>query len=409
MILVQYRTGPESCLVQSGGRVHYCSFLKGPVAVKAKSSFSLKDQLFNSNKVQYLGDLIGQVYPAFDRAAFHSDVVNAFPRLELKQRIEHISTCLHQYLPDTYATALDIILNSLPPELDPTKTDDDFGDFILAPLSLFVATYGCTQLYLEPSLQALKEITKRFSAEDAIRYFINAFPDETHRFLLDCAQDKNYHVRRLASEGTRPKLPWSQKLVIDYRQPLPILDLLFADETRYVTRSVANHLNDISKLDPTLVTETLTRWNASGQQTTDEMRFITKHGLRSQIKQGNPQALELLGFGTKPDIEIIDFSTQTPVVPIGEAFEFSLTLRANRAQNLLVDYLMVFASDGKKQPQKVFKLKQLQLKAGEIAQLKKRHPMRLMTTRRLALGEHRIVLQVNGQAFDVLCFELVDP
>ena len=133
-----------------------------------------------------------------------------FPTLELIQRIAHISSCLYEYLPDAYPAALDIILNSLPPALDPTKTDDDFGDFIFAPLSLFVATYGCTQNHLERSLQALKEITKRFSAEDAIRYFINAFPDETGSFLLGCAQDENYHVRRLASEGTRPKLPWSQ-------------------------------------------------------------------------------------------------------------------------------------------------------------------------------------------------------
>ena len=377
--------------------------------MKAKSSFSLKDQLFNSDKVEYLGGLISQVYPGFDQAAFQSDVVEAFPALELKQRIAHISGCLHQYLPDAYPAALEIILNSLPPELDPTKTDDDFGDFIFAPLSLFVATYGCTKNHLERSLQALKEITKRFSAEDAIRYFINAFPDETVSFLLDCAQDENYHVRRLASEGTRPKLPWSQKLVIDYRQPLPILDLLFADKTRYVTRSVANHLNDISKVDPPLVIETLTQWKASGKQTADEMAFITKHGLRSQTKQGNPQALALIGFGTKPDIEIIHFSTNTPTVEIGKAFEFTLELRANKAQNLLVDYLMMFASDGKKQPQKVFKIKQLELAAGEVVQLKKRHPMRLMTTRRLTLGEHRIILQVNGQAFDSLSFELVEP
>ena len=377
--------------------------------MKAKSSFSLKDQLFNSDKVEYLGSLVAQVYPAFDQAAFQGDVVSAFPQLELKQRISHISSCLHQYLPDAYPAAIDIILNSLPPELDPTKTDDDFGDFIFAPLSLFVAAYGCSEHHLELSLQTLKEITKRFSAEDAIRYFINAFPEETCNFLLDCAQDENYHVRRLASEGTRPKLPWSQKLVIDYRQPLPILDLLFADNTRYVTRSVANHLNDISKADPTLVIETLIRWKASEKQTADEMAFITKHGLRSQIKQGDPQALALIGFGTKPDIEIINLATQTPMVEIGKAFEFTLTLRANRAQNLLIDYLMVFASDGKKQPQKVFKIKQLEIAANEEIQLKKRHPMRLMTTRRLTLGEHRIILQINGQPSGSLSFELVEP
>ncbi|MEO0456537.1 MAG: DNA alkylation repair protein, partial [Cyanobacteria bacterium P01_A01_bin.114] len=258
------------------------------------------------------------------------------------------------------------------------------------------------------SLNALKEITKRFSAEDAIRYFINAFPSKTFGFLLDCAKDDNYHVRRWASEGTRPKLPWSQKLITDYKQPLPLLEILYGDTTRYVTRSVANHLNDISKVDPALVIDTLQRWMASQRQTDAEMTFITKHALRTLIKQGNQDALTLLGFGVGPDITITNFSTSTPKVRVGDAFEFSLEIRSNQTQKLLVDYLMYFAGEGQKRRQKVFKLKQLELSAGETITLKKKHPMRLMTTRRLLLGEHQIVLQVNGQAFDSLTFELVE-
>lgn len=376
--------------------------------MKATSSFSLKDQLFNAEKVEYLAGLIAQVFPAFEQQRFQQDVVAAFPELELKQRIAHIADCLHRYLPGDYPAAIAILLDALPPELDPSKTDDDFGDFIFSPLSLFVATQGCTAEYRSRSLNALREITKRFSAEYAIRFFINAFPEETFEFLLDCAADENYHVRRLASEGTRPKLPWAQKLVTDYHQPLPILEQLFSDSTRFVTRSVANHLNDISKLDPALVIETLKHWEASGQQDGAEMAFVTKHGLRSLIKQGHPDALALLGFGAEPDLDIIQFSTSTPEVSVGEAFEFVLEIRANRAQNLLVDYLMRFATAGKQQPQKVFKLKQLTLAKGEVAMLKKKHPMRLMTTRRLSLGEHQIVLQVNGQALGSLSFNLIE-
>ena len=376
--------------------------------MKAKSSFSLKDQLFNSEKVKYLGTLISQEFPNFAQKKFHHDVVTALSNLELKERIAHITTCLHKYLPDHYQNALAIILRSMPPELDPNKTDNDFGDFIFAPLSLFVATYGCTAEHLHISLSALKEITKRFSAEDAIRYFINAFPDKTFTFLLHCADDDNYHVRRLASEGTRPKLPWSQKLIIDYQKPLPILEALYADHTRYVTRSVANHLNDISKIDPNLVINTLQRWRTSQRQTVQEMEFITKHALRTLIKQGNQDALTLLGFGGKADITVTNFSTKTPKVKLGDAFEFSLDIRSNKTQKLVVDYLMQFASDGKKNSQKVFKVKQLDLKEGEVITLKKRHPMRLMTTRRLLLGEHQIFLQVNGQIIDSLTFELIE-
>lgn len=376
--------------------------------MKAKSSFSLKDQLFNSDKVNYLATLISQTFPDFTQQSFHQDVIAAFPRLELKERIAHITACLHQHLPDDYQGALEIILQSLPPELDPNKTDDDFGDFIFAPLSLFVALHGCEPEHLNISLNALKEITKRFSAEYAIRYFINAFPDETFVFLLDCAGDDNYHVRRWASEGTRPKLPWAQKLISNYRQPLPILEALYADKTRYVTRSVANHLNDISKVEPNLVIETLQRWIKSQRQTEQEMAFITKHALRSLIKQGDQTALQLIGFGGKPDITVKEFSTSTPKVRVGEALEFSLDICSHKPQKLLVDYLMCFASNGTKKAQKVFKIKQLELAAGEVVSLKKKHPMRLMTTRRLMLGKHEIVLQINGQTFGSLDFELVE-
>ena len=377
--------------------------------MKAKPSFALKDQLFNPKKVDYLGALIAQVFPGFAQQTFYQEVVAAFPTLELKERIAHITACLHSHLPDDYREALTVLLKSMPAELDPTNTDNDFGDFIFAPLSLFVATYGCTADYLEISLDALKEITKRFSAEDAIRYFINGFPDKTLLFLLDCSHSDNYHVRRWASEGTRPKLPWSQKLTIDYKEPLPILETLFTDKTRYVTRSVANHLNDISKVDPDLVLKTLQRWIASQRQTEQEMAYITKHALRTLVKQGNQEALALLGFGAKPDITVTNFCTSTPSVKLGSAFEFSLDICSHKSQHLLVDYLMYFASAGKKSTQKVFKLKQLDLKAGEVVTLKKKHPMRLMTTRRLLLGKHQIVLQVNGQMFDSLTFELTEP
>ncbi len=375
--------------------------------MKAASTFSLKDQLFNREKVEWLSHQVAAAAPDFPRAEFCEKVLKAFPQLELKERITHITECLAADLPEDYPKALRIVLRSLPSELDPGKRDDDFGDFIIAPLGHFVATRGCDSRHLEKSLKALQEITKRFSAEDPIRYFINGFPGETMTFLGKCADDKNYHVRRLASEGTRPKLPWCQKIGIDYREPVPILDRLFADETRYVTRSVANHLNDISKLDPSLVIQTLQRWKKSGQQNEKEMAFIIRHSTRTLVKQGNIEALALMGFGEVPDITIKDCAVQTPRVKIGDALEFSIEIESHRDQNLLIDYRMQFAGDGKPGGQKVFKLKQAEVAAGKVLKIRKRHPMRLMTTRTLYAGEHRITIQVNGQDFDTLSFELV--
>ena len=375
--------------------------------MKSKPSFSLKEQLFNKDKVNYLANLIKAAYPEFEQKAFSEDVLKEFPKLELKERINNIAENLAKYLPNSYPNALAIILQSLPPELDKSKTDNDFGDFIFAPLSLFVAKYGCEEQYLDISLNALKEITKRFSAEYAIRFFINKYPERSLEFLEGCCNSKNYHVRRLASEGSRPKLPWAQKLLIDYHQPLTILDKLFSDNTRYVSRSVANHLNDLAKLEPKLVIDTLKRWRQSNKQTTKEMEFISKHALRTLIKQGNPEALELIGFSPNPQIEISQLASTSSIVKVGESFEFSFVLKSLKKQKLMLDYIIEFANPKKNKSKKVFKIKQLELAKKQEITIFKKHPIRLMTTRRLYTGKHSMTLQINGQQFGSLDFDLI--
>ncbi len=382
--------------------------------LKAETTFSLKDQLFNEEKVNFLAKQFAATKSGFPAKRFSRNCVEAFPDLELKERISHITACLHDALPDDYPKALSIILEALPAQLDPTLRDDDFGDFIIAPLSHYVAVHGCSRKHVRRSLRALREITKRFSAEDAIRYFINAFPEETLAFLESCTDDDNYHVRRLASEGTRPKLPWSQKLAIDFREPLPILEKLYRDPTRYVTRSVANHVNDISKVDPATAIKVLRRWGGRGgsaRRRSSELQFVTKHALRTLVKQGNADALALLGFSSSPDITIRDFKPLTPVVKIGSALEFVLKIRSNKAQPLLLDYVMDFAPNSnatgrKTGGRKVFKLTQIEMKAGEQQEILKKHPLRLMTTRRLYEGDHTVTLQVNGRASKQFSFVL---
>ena len=376
--------------------------------MQANTTFSLKDQLFNKETVSYLSSLISAVDADFDAKKFNKDVLKLFPELELKQRITHITTCLKDHLPDNYRKATKVLLKALPPELDPTKTDDDFGEFILAPISEFVAMYGRAPKDLDFSLKALKEMTKRFTVEGPIRFFINDFPEETMAFLETCAKDKNYHVRRLASEGSRPSLPWAQKLVIDYKEPLPILDMLYSDSTRYVTRSVANHLNDIAKLDPKLVVDTLSGWQKANTQSEKEMAFISKHSLRTLVKKGDKQALKLLGFGVKPDVSIERLETSTPEVVVGNALEFEVEIVSNKKQNLMIDYVMHFYSEAKKPSTKVFKLKEASLTKGQVLKLKKKHPLKLMTTKRLYAGEHSITLQINGVDFDSIKFDLLE-
>lgn len=373
-----------------------------------KEKFSLKDELFNPQKVEKISHEIEAVFPAFHKDAFTKEVVTAFPHLELKERITHICMTLHKYLPNAYENAIEILLLALPTELDMHREDDDFGDFIYAPYGEFVQTFGCNEKYLTRSLEALREITKRFSVEYAIRDFINNYPKETFEMLRLCAMSENYHERRLASEGTRPKLPWAKKLTRDYHEALILLDLLFADKTRYVTRSVANHLNDISKIDAPLVVETLQRWQKSKKQNAQEMAFITKHALRTLVKVGDEDALAMLGFKDDVAVDVKTFALDTQSVCIGEALSFEVHLHAHEDAKVLLDYIIHFRTKQGKHSPKVHKFKQISLKKGESLTLSKKHLFKAnMSTRRLYEGEHSIGLQLNGKSIVTRHFMLM--
>lgn len=371
----------------------------------AEARFSLKDALFNETKVAYLGGLLVQAEGEFDRAGFERDVMAVLPELELKQRIDHIAEVLAHYLPAEFDAAAALIEGALPPELDPQKTDDDFGDFIFAPFGAFVAKQGLEQP--KRALETLAALTKRFSMEYAIRDFLNAREALVMEVMEDWAQDGNYHLRRLVSEGTRPRLPWGRKISLDYHAPLVFLDRLYCDPTRYVTRSVANHLNDISKIDPELVLSRLARWRSEGRQTEKEMDWITRHALRGLIKQGHSGALDLLGYQAEPPVAPPELRVLTPDVTIGAALAFEVDLRAEADTELLIDYALELRKADGSYRVKVFKLKQLRLKAGQVVTIGKRHRLRGdATTYRLYPGVQRVKLQVNGVVCGAGTFDL---
>jgi 3-methyladenine DNA glycosylase AlkC len=372
-------------------------------------SFSLKDALFNRAKVSGLAAGIARVYPAFHEDAFVEQCVERFPELELKQRIAWIRECLRTHLPDDFRSAVRILLDALPPPLDPAKTDNDFGDFIYAPLNDFVAVYGRARTDLRFSLHALRKLTMRFSAEDAIRFFINEYPAETYAVLEEWTGDTHYHVRRLVSEGTRPSLPWSMKLAVPPGWALPLLERLYADPTRYVTRSVANHLNDISKVDPGQALSTLARWEESGSQRPAEMAFIVKHALRTLVKRGHAGALSFLKYSPDPQVTLDRLKLASDTVAIGSALEFEVQLTAAREEAVVVDYIIHFRGKaGGLTNKKVFKLAAATLRPEVAVRFSKRHRLRGdMTTRALYPGSHALEIQVNGKRLARAEFELV--
>lgn len=358
----------------------------------------LKDIFFNKPKIAQIASEIQRVYPSFKKNEFVRDVVVKFPELELKARISWITECLKKYLPSDYQRTVGILIKALPAPNNPKLSDDDFGDFIYAPYAEYVAKNGCDKEHLEFSLRAFREMTTRFSSEDAIRYFLNAFPAETLKELLSWTKDSHYHVRRLCSEGTRPKLPWSQKINIPITAPLPILNNLFSDKTRFVTRSVANHLNDISKIDPDLVIDTLTKWRKTGKQTPQEMEYIVRHALRTLVKQGNLKAMNMLGFSHTPQVSISKFIVPKQV-KMNTALEFSFAIQSEEDTSVLIDYILYFQNKtGKLNSKKVFKLTKFALAKNKSVVISKRHMLREhMTTRTLYSGKHEIEIQINGK------------
>jgi len=374
---------------------------------KNKEKFSLKDELFNAPKVEKIANEIKAVYPSFNTKSFSDEVLALFPELELKECMYHMRDMFKKYLPSDYVEATNILLDALPEELNTNKYDDDFGDFIYAPYSEFVVGYGCCDEHLEFSLEALREMTKRFSVEYAIRDFINHYPQETLVMLGQCALSTNYHERRLASEGLRIKLPWAKKISLDYHEAMQPLEKLYYDKTRYVTRSVANHLNDISKIDAPLVIETLKRWESTGKQEVKEMEYIINHSLRTLVKRGHEEALDLLGYAKHPDIVVGELKLLSSSVKVGESLLFEVTIEAKEDIKLMVDYLIYFQTKRGTPSAKVHKLKKLELQKGESITLQKKHLFREnMTTRTLYSGEHKIELQINGKIMQFDSFNL---
>ncbi|WP_108815878.1 hypothetical protein [Loktanella sp. Alg231-35] len=367
--------------------------------------FSLKDDLFNPTTVGRLGQYFEKA-GVFDAAPFVSEVLAGMAPLELKARINWIAQVLANHLPQDFPGAAQAITSALPPPLDPTLRDDDFGHFIYAPLGVYVENHGLED-HLDRSLDLLEAVTQRFSMEFSIRAFLNRWPDETLARMDEWRNHDHYHVRRLVSEGTRPKLPWGQGIGLTTAQTLPLLDRLHSDNTRFVTRSVANHLNDITKSAPELVLERLKAWQRQGDQDAKELLWMRKHALRGLIKAGHAGAMEHLGYQPNVDVTLNNFSITPTSIARGDAVQVAVTLTTKDDAPLIVDYVIDFVKANGTLAPKVFKFKVLDAKAGKPVTLTKRHLFKdNATTFTLHPGAHRANVQVNGRIIGTQGFTL---
>ena len=367
--------------------------------------FSLKDHLFNAES---LGQLAAEfsVLPGFDAEGFVAETLSGFPERELMERLEWMADCLEPRLAPDFPTMADQLQAALPPPLDPSRTDDDFGRFIHAVHGILIVRHGLED-HRDRALDLLEEATQRFSMEFYIRPFLNRWPEETLARMADWVAHGNYHVRRLVSEGTRPRLPWAKNVTIDPMAPLPFLDRLHADPTRYVTRSVCNHMNDLSRVDAHRVMDMIEGWHADGRQDAKELAWMTTHALRTLIKQGDARAMAILGYAAEAEVTVERLTMDPPAPKIGDRVVVEITLSAARETPVLVDYAIGFLRPSGAVSDKVFKVKQGVVTPGKPLVLKKTQTFKGdATTYALVPGPHELSLMVNGVVRAVLWFEL---
>jgi 3-methyladenine DNA glycosylase AlkC len=262
-----------------------------------QKGLSLAD-LVDQDAIECLAHNISLVHPDFDSKAFQRTALNGLKPLSIMQRGQHLARALREHLPRRYEQAVRILLKSLTPPLTGTE-DLGLGVFFYLPHVSFVATYGLDAVHndgrdpFEASMLAQYELTKRFSAEFSVRPFLIHRPERTLAQLMQWTGDPDPHVRRLCSEGTRPRLPWAVRIpafIKDPRPVLPILEALKDDADLYVRRSVANHIGDIAKDHPRLAFELCERWL---EDATTERKWLLRHAVRHPAKKGVKAALRI--------------------------------------------------------------------------------------------------------------------
>ena len=376
--------------------------------------------LINPGTVSMAGEHLERVWPAFPRRAFEAQARKGLEDLEFKARAMQVADALEATLPTDFDAACAVLEAGLAPPLgldaagEPVNLASGRGDaaaqglsgWVLWAAGDFVARRGLG--HVPRALVCLHAITQRFTAEFAIRPFLQQAPQVTLATLERWAADPSAHVRRLVSEGSRPRLPWGLRLEALVQDPSPTLPLLRAlqdDESAYVRRSVANHLNDIAKDHPDLVA----RWVTEHLQgASAERTALLRHASRSLIKQGHGPTLSAWGLGQGLQGRA-SMTLSRHRVAVGESIDFSVSLEADApaAQNMVVDYAVHHVrSNGTLSP-KVFKGWKLTLGAGETRTLQKRHSLRPVTTRRLYPGQHQIDLLINGKVCASAEFELL--
>ncbi len=353
----------------------------------------LKDIFFTRESIDKFADVIKRHYPGFDKTQFLELMFDeSFEAKELLDKMKHTTKCLFDTLSKSYKEALDILMKAVP----------HVKGFEALALPDFVATYGLEEWDL--SMPALRHFTKYISAELAVRPFLAKDPENGMACMLVLAGDEDPKVRRLASEGCRPRLPWAVALPKFKKDPspiLPILEKLKNDPSADVRRSVANNLNDISKDNPELALEICEKWHGHTENTDK----IVKHACRSMLKAGNKRALEIFGYGDPSLIDIKNLKFDKKALSIGDSLTFTFDIYIKKKSKVRLEYAVYFVKAKGKISKKVFKIMEKEYDSGTYS-LSKKQAFQEQTTRKHYPGTHQISIIVNGEEKATASFEL---
>lgn len=368
---------------------------------------------FNKKMIRGMAGHFEKQWPMFDAKLFVSVASKGLEALELKARSEQITNAMIQCFPEDFGKAGKIMLASLRPVLDDDIAEiaidvDGIAGWAIMPMADYVGLQG--KGHFDLSMMLFREMTKRFSSEFGIRHFLLAAPEKTVASLSSWVMDESRHVRRLISEGIRPRLPWAMRLPIFIDDPslvISLLEKLKDDDDAYVRRSVANNLNDIAKDHPDRVADIAERWM---QDASKERRQLLRHACRSLIKAGHKKTLSIFGY-TAPKLGLVKLQVLTPEVIFGNALQFTLQLSSGRRsdQSLLIDYVIHHQKASGSTTPKVFKWRTVTLPSMSSLVMNKMHNIKPISTRVYYPGLHKLEVMVNGISVALVEFRLVMP
>ncbi|MDP7320126.1 MAG: hypothetical protein QF441_05925 [Bacteriovoracaceae bacterium] len=364
-------------------------------------------QKLDAYALKKIAQEIKAVAPSFDAKNFLKNTISPIEDLELKERVQLIATQIHQNLPLNFPQAAQILQKTL------ADKDNDLSDqwessskeklngFLVWPLTQFIENYGLD--FFEESMQALYEMTQRFTAEFALRSFLDKHYHKTYKRLQKWKKDPSHHVRRLVSESTRPKLPWAKKvdhLLNNLNKNIDLLLSLKNDPSLYVRRSVANHLNDISYLDEKLFIKTLSTFGHSKNE-----QWIKRHASRTLLKKGNPQIFKMHGYDPTAKLEL-KANLSPKNLYEGEKIKLKLQIKnlEKNEKKILIDYVIYYLKKNGNYSPKTFRVKDTFIK--ESIQLEKVIHLKKVTTRKHYSGKHYLEIKMNGKSHKKLHFFL---